>query len=196
LQISENLFSPRGREKYTLPRYSVANSPLISNPFSFPNLIIRSLSLAISLEASAPSHAATGDYNQCIDRSAKGKSVRNTASAPQAGCEKRLENVGSEELDLPSDALNKLVVHAGFGWGIFSGTIYNGNKDYALTGVTVLLTPATNNKSNQTPANGREYDIALALTTLAKGSLSMPVPSDNTLEYTWKITKARGYKAR
>jgi hypothetical protein len=171
---------------------------LISNSFSFPSLIIWSLSLAISLGASAPSHAAApGDYNQCINRSgsAKGKSGQNTASETEAGCEKRLENVGSNELDLPSDALNKLVVHAGFGWGIFSGTIFNGNKDYALTRVTVLLTPPTN-KSDQSLANGREYDIALALEPLAKGSLSMPVPSDNTLEYTWKITKARGYKAR
>jgi hypothetical protein len=107
-----------------------------------------------------------------------------------------LKNVEPEELDLPSDALNKLVVHAGFGWGIFSGTIYNGNKDYALARITVLLTPATNSKSEPIPSNGREYDIALALEPLAKGSLSMPVPSDNTLEYTWKITKARGYKAR
>ena len=147
------------------------------------------MSLAISLDASAPSHAATDDYNQCIDRSAKGNSRQNTASATEAGCE------GTEELDLPVGALGRLDVSAGFGWGIFSGTIFNGNKDYALTGVTVLLTPPTN-KSDQTLANGREYDIALALEPLAKGSLSMPVPSDNTLEYTWKITKARGYKAR
>jgi hypothetical protein len=153
------------------------------------------LSLAISLEASAPSHAATDGYSQCIDRSTKGKSGQNTASATEAGCEQRSENVGTEELDLPADALGRLDVSAGFGWGIFSGTIFNGNKDYALTGVTVLLTPPTN-KFDQTPANGREYDIALALEPLAKGSLSMPVPSDNTLEYTWKITKARGYKAR
>jgi hypothetical protein len=162
---------------------------LSSNPCSFLSLIIWSLSLAISLDASAPSHAATDDYNQCIDRSAKGKSRQNTASATEAGCE------GTDELDLPADALGRLDVSAGFGWGIFSGTIFNGNKDYALTGVTVLLTPPTN-KSDQTPANGREYDIALALEPLGKGSLSMPVPSDNTLEYTWKITKARGYKAR
>ena len=107
-----------------------------------------------------------------------------------------MDDLGSKEVDLPSDALNKLVVHAGFGWGIFSGTIYNGNKDYALTGVTVLLAPAANDKPGQTLSNGREYNIALALEPLAKGSLSMPVPSDNTLEYTWKITKARGYKAR
>jgi hypothetical protein len=172
---------------------------LISNSFSFPSFIIWSLSLAISLEASAPSHAAApGDYNQCINRSvsAKGKSGQNTASETEAGCEKRLKNVGSNELDLPSDALNKLVVHAGFGWGIFSGTIFNGNKDYTVTSITVLLTPATNSKSELIPSNGREYDIALALEPLAKGSLSMPVPSDNTLEYMWKITKARGYKAR
>jgi hypothetical protein len=170
---------------------------LISNSLSFSSLIIWSLSLAISLEASAPSHAATDDHNQCIDRSTKkGKSGQNTASETEAGCEKRLENVGSNELELPSDALNKLVVHAGFGWGIFSGTIFNGNKGYTVTGITVLLTPATNSKSELIQSNGREYDIALALEPLAKGSLSMPVPSDNALEYMWKITKARGYKAR
>ncbi|HEV7930479.1 MAG TPA: hypothetical protein VGP12_10170 [Nitrosospira sp.] len=170
---------------------------MISNSFSFPSLIIWSLSLAISLEASAPSHAATDEHNQCIDRSTKkGKSGQDTASATEGGCEQRLENVGTEELDLPADALGRLDVSAGFGWGIFSGTIFNGNKDYTLTSITVLLTPPTNNKSDQTPASGREYDIALALEPLAKGSLSMPVPSDNTLEYTWKITKARGYKAR
>lgn len=149
------------------------------------------------MSAYAPSHAAApSDYNQCINRSAKGKSGQNTASAPEAGCEQRPENVGTEELDLPADALGRLDVSAGFGWGIFSGTIFNGNKDYALTGITVLLIPPTNNKSDQTQVSGREYDIALALEPLAKGSLSMPVPSDNTLEYTWKITKARGYKAR
>jgi hypothetical protein len=157
------------------------------------------LSLAVSLEASAPSHAdALDDYSQCINisGSAKGKSGQNTASETEAGCEKRLENVGSNALELPSDALNKLVVHAGFGWGIFSGTIFNGNKDYTVTGITVLLTPATNSKSELIPSNGREYNIALALEPFAKGSLSMPVPSDNTLEYIWQITKARGYKAR
>jgi hypothetical protein len=152
--------------------------------------------LAISQGASTRSHAATGNDNQCIDRPTKGKSGQDTATADEVGCDKRLKNVEPEELDLPSDALNKLVVHAGFGWGIFSGTIYNGNKDYALARITVLLTPATNSKSEPIPSNGREYDIALALEPLAKGSLSMPVPSDNTLEYTWKITKARGYKAR
>ena len=168
-----------------------------SNPRSFLSLIIWSLALAVTLSASAPGHAAADDDSQCIDRSAKGKSGQNTASATEAGCEQRSENVGigAEELDLPVVALGRLDVSAGFGWGIFSGTIFNGNKDYVLTGVTILLTPPTN-KSDQTPASGREYDIALALEPLAKGSLSMPVPSDNTLEYTWRITKARGYKAR
>jgi hypothetical protein len=104
--------------------------------------------------------------------------------------------LGTKELDLSADALARLDVSAGFGWGIFSGTIFNGNKDYVLTSITVLLTPPTNNISDQTLGSGREYDIALALEPLAKGSLSMPVPSDSTLEYTWKITKARGYKAR
>ncbi len=80
------------------------------------------------------------------------------------------------ETDLPPEALAKMVVHAGFGWGIFSGSLYNGNSDYALTQITVLLTPMKKSDAAQAPAEGREYDIALAVQPLSKAALSLPSP--------------------
>ncbi len=102
----------------------------------------------------------------------------------------------TEDTELPPAAFEKLDIHAGFGWGIFSGTLYNGNSDYTVTGVTIRLTPpAKGNGNTRDSSGGNEYDIELNLEPLSKTALSMPVPSDNTLEYSWKITKARGYKS-
>ena len=108
----------------------------------------------------------------------------------------KLPGRATDEINLPPDALAKLVVHAGFGWGIFSGTLYNGNSDYVITQITVLLTPMRKSNVAEAPAEGREYNIALAVQPLTKAALSMPIPSDNTLEYSWKIVKARGFKIR
>jgi|SRR5690242_10246414 len=99
-----------------------------------------------------------------------------------------------EDFGLPHAAFEKLAVNAGFGWGIFSGTLYNGNSDYAVTRITVHLAPTEYGKPGVELAEGREYDVELNLPPLSKTALSMPIPSDSALEYSWKITKARGYK--
>ncbi|MBS0485354.1 MAG: hypothetical protein JSS06_09125, partial [Proteobacteria bacterium] len=44
-------------------------------------------------------------------------------------------------IELPQDAIQKLKIDAGFGWGIFSGTIYNGNGNYHITQLVVSMTP-------------------------------------------------------
>lgn len=132
---------------------------------------------APSMKEAAGSHAASKSRNACAQLLVSGKP-------------------GTSEL--PPGAFEKLVVHAGFGWGIFSGTLYNGNSDYAVTNVTVRLTPTTtgNGKSGGEFPKANEYDIELSVQPLSKTALSMPIPSDNTLEYSWKIVRATGYKTR
>jgi hypothetical protein len=148
----------------------------------------------------APSLPASGAYSeafeQCLRDAMKGVTSDRAANEAKRNCRKQITGDWVKDADLPIGALDKLVIHAGFGWGIFSGSLYNGNGDYVLTQITVVLTPMKKSNAANVPTEGREYNIALAVQPLAKAALSLPIPSDNTLEYSWKITRARGFKTR
>lgn len=146
--------------------------------------------------ATATNFPASEAFEQCLRDAMKGVTSDRAADEVTRACREQVPGSRAGETDLPPEALAKMVVHAGFGWGIFSGSLYNGNSDYAITQITVLLTPMKKSGAAQAPAEGREYDIALAVQPLSKAALSLPIPSDNTLEYSWKITKARGFKTR
>lgn len=152
------------------------------------------LALLISLSETRDS-AAEKSHQQAFNASLTGLKGDGIAASAEGNVSVQLPEKGkAEDRELPPAAFEKLVIHAGFGWGIFSGTLYNGNSDYTVTGVTVSLTPAKGNGNAEDSPGGTEYDLELNIEPLAKTALSMPVPSDNTLEYSWKITKARGYK--
>ncbi|SEK96832.1 hypothetical protein [Nitrosovibrio tenuis] len=150
----------------------------------------------IPLEASARNLSNPQTYERCIRDSMKGVTSNRAAEEATRACREQSAGDRVNDADLPPDALDKLEIHAGFGWGIFSGSLYNGNSGYAITQVIVLITPMTKGNVAAASADGTEYGIALAVQPLTKGALSMPIPSDNTLEYSWKIVKARGYKTR
>lgn len=140
--------------------------------------------------------AYSGAFERCLRDAMKGVTSDRAADKVTRACREQTPGRATDEINLPPAALAKLVVHAGFGWGIFSGTLYNGNSDYVITQITVLLTPMRKSNVAEAPAEGREYNIALAVQPLTKAALSMPIPSDKTLEYSWKIVKARGFKIR
>ena len=111
-------------------------------------------------------------------------------------CPKKLSESEPDSAQLPSGALARLHAHGGFGYGIFSGTLHNANPDYTATQVTVLITPSGKPIPTGQSETGREYNLPLALKPNSTGSLSMLLPSDHTQEYSWKITRACGYRAR
>lgn len=149
-----------------------------------------------SLNLSAGSLPHPGGYDQCVQESMKGITSDRAAAIVVRACREKSPQSKSTETDLPADAFNKLVTHAGFGYGAFNGSIYNGNSDYMVTQVTVLIAPMEPRIAAEASVNGREYDIELTVQPLSKGALSMLIPSDNTLEYAWKVMRARGYKTR
>ncbi|HVW64207.1 MAG TPA: hypothetical protein VHB01_04270 [Nitrosospira sp.] len=119
-------------------------------------------------------------------------------SASDAGkysCPKKLSRGEPDSMPLPPSALAKLDARGGFGYGIFSGTLHNADPEYTVTQVTLLITP-TGKPIPTGSETGREYDLPLALKPDSTSSLSMLLPSDHTQEYSWKITKACGYKVR
>lgn len=152
--------------------------------------------LLVSPNLPAGSLPDPGGYDQCLQESMKGITSDRAAAIAMRACSKESPENKVTEADLPADAFSKLVTHAGFGYGAFSGSIYNGNGDYTVTQVTVLIAPLEPGKGTGASVSGKEYNIKLTVQPLSKGALSMPIPSDNTLEYSWKVVKARGYKTR
>lgn len=159
-------------------------------------MMILPLPLLVTPELSARSLLDSADYDSCVAESMKAITSRKAAEDATRTCRAKLGETEFQNADLPPDAFGKLIIHAGFGYGIFSGSIYNGNNDYTITQISVLVTPAGKNKPAEASAEGREYNIDLTVQPFSKSALSMPILSDTTQEYAWKVTKARGYKTR
>jgi hypothetical protein len=104
-----------------------------------------------------------------------------------------------KEIALPDDAINKLVINAGFGWGIFSGNIYNGNSNFTLTQLIVSMTPIHDQHTQMSTMSSnaiKKYTIKLNLQPLSKGALSLAIDANNmhVHDFEWKIIKAMGYE--
>lgn len=154
------------------------------------------LVLLVSPDLPATSLPDLGGYDQCIQESMKGITSDRAAAIAMHSCREKLAEMELHGAPLPPDALGKLIIHAGFGYGIFSGSIYNGNSEYTVTQITILLTPTGKMKPAEASVDGKEYDIDLTVRPFTKSALSMPILSDNTQEYSWEITKASGYRTR
>lgn len=105
----------------------------------------------------------------------------------------------AELIELPEEAIQKLKIDAGFGWGIFSGTIYNGNNQYHITQLVVSMTPVHDHHHMHMHANmshdAKVHRIDLDLPPLSKGALSMALPDDvaGVHDFNWEILKVTGY---
>ena len=146
-----------------------------------------SVALLLSPGQSISIQTGPANYAQCI------KVAGNTAASEAArSCLEKFPGKVLEDENLTAEALGKLDADGGSGYGIFSGSIYNGNSDYTVTQVTILLTPIPAGS----PLITREYNIDVTVQPLTKGALSVSLISDGTREFSWSLTKARGYKAR
>ncbi len=159
-------------------------------------LAIFALVLLISPDLSARSLPDPGSYDQCVLESMKGIMGNSTAEMTRRACREKFPDTKFHDAELAPEVLGRLVIHAGFGYGIFSGSIYNGNSDYTVSQITILLAPMREKKSAEVSVDGKKYNINLTVQPLTKSALSMPIPSDNTLEYTWTLINAHGYKTR
>ena len=114
-------------------------------------------------------------------------------------CCQQSANAALALIELPHDAIQKLKIDAGFGWGIFSGTIYNGNDHYHITQLVVSMTPVHDHHHMHMHANmshdPKVHQIDLDLPPLSKGALSMALPDDvaGVHDFYWEILKVTGY---
>lgn len=106
-----------------------------------------------------------------------------------------------QSIELPETAIQKLQIDAGFGWGIFNGSIYNGNKDYHITQVTISMVPIHGHRHHHmehqnTLHQARIYTIDTDIPPVTKGALSMSLPNDllHVHGFDWKVIKLTGYQ--
>jgi hypothetical protein len=105
--------------------------------------------------------------------------------------------IAGDLTELPQDAIRKLQIDAGFGWGIFSGTIYNGNDNYHITQLVVSMTPVHDHHMHSNMSHDpKVHKIDLDLPPASKGSLSMALPNDvaDAHNFDWEILKVTGYQ--
>jgi len=105
-------------------------------------------------------------------------------------------------IELPAEAIQQLKIDAGFGWGIFSGTIYNGNDHYHVKQLVVSMTPIHDHHQTHMHANmsheAKQHQINLELAPMTKGALSMPLTGDDVHvhDFKWEIIRVMGYQVR
>jgi hypothetical protein len=101
-------------------------------------------------------------------------------------------------VDLPEEAIKNLKIDAGFGWGIFNGSIYNGNENYVITQLTITMIPIHGHHAMEM-STAKPYPkihhINLDLPPLSKGAISMPLTGDDIHihDFEWKVIKVSGY---
>ena len=87
----------------------------------FKLICIESLLALLLVSQSASAEQSQSSADPCVHQSNSAQSDKNEST-----CHKH----HSKLMELPDEAIQKLKIDAGFGWGIFSGTIYNGNENY------------------------------------------------------------------
>lgn len=121
-------------------------------------------------------------------------------SPASASCCQQSDSKQSRSIELPAEAVQKLKIDAGFGWGIFSGTIYNGNENYHVTQLVVSMEPIHGHHHMDMHAtmshDPKIHHIDLDLPPVSKGALSMPLANEDVHvhDFTWKIIKVMGYQ--
>lgn len=128
--------------------------------------------------------------------------VSHAAMAGEPPAAAQSDSKQSRLIELPAEAVQKLKIDAGFGWGIFSGTIYNGSENYHVTQLVVSMEPIHGHHHMDTHAamshDPKIHHINLDLPPVSKGALSMPLASEDVHihDFKWKIIKVMGYQTR
>lgn len=102
-------------------------------------------------------------------------------------------------VELPEEVIRKLKIDAGFGWGIFSGTIYNGNENYHVSQLIVSMAPIHDHHHMDHANMSHEpkvHQISVELPPASKGALSMPLASEDAHihDFKWEVIKVMGYR--
>ncbi|UJP05681.1 MAG: hypothetical protein LZF61_01515 [Nitrosomonas sp.] len=126
----------------------------------------------------------------------------NSIGASETSCHPTTGSPQSCLIELPQQAIQQLKIDAGFGWGIFSGTIFNGNYNFHIKQLVISMTPVHDHHHmhmhTQMSHEPKIHRIDLDLPPISKGALSMALPNDvvDAHDFKWEILQVTGYQTQ
>jgi hypothetical protein len=135
---------------------------------------------------------ASADYDHCLKAFMQNSNQKHELSNQ---CDEASPDDNSNVITLLSDAVNKIKIAAGFGWGTFNRSLHNGNKNCAIEQVIIKLIPLQiAGTSSEVPLETKEYNIDVTVLPLSKGAPSMVLDLDSTREFEWRLVNILGRK--
>jgi hypothetical protein len=136
------------------------------------------------------------DYDECILEGMKGVTSDVAAQLIRQSCQKKFPKKTHEDnsVELPSSALEKIEGKAGVaGNGYYEGIIFNGNREWHITSLTVRLEDSKSKQYRDYEASVKQGAYSYSLPPLTKGEFSFK-PYEVPKERIWSILSGRGYK--
>lgn len=137
------------------------------------------------------------NYDECILESMKGVTSDAAAGAIVRSCRAKFSEKPTSESEVPADVISQLDGRAGmtnYGW--FTGTIYNGNNEWTITQLTIVLVPKTKEKSADRTLRAKEYNVNINAPPLTNTKLNVEADGGGSSSFDWNIKSARGHKSR
>lgn len=156
-------------------------------------VLVLGSSLFFPMTATAGWFGAT-NYDECILESMKGVTSNVAAAAINRACRAKYPVKERSDSEVPANVVSQLDGRAGYSYGYFKGAIYNGNKDWTVTQLTITLTPKLKGKSTDQTRRAKEYNVNVTIPPLMNVEFIESVASDGSDEFDWHISSARGYK--
>ena len=132
-------------------------------------------------------------FDDCVLKHMEGVTSDDAAQMIYESCREKFPEekkvIGGERYLTPQE-LGKLTGRAGLSFGNrYSGSIYNGNESIVLSSVTIGVTGKLDEAKT-----AREYTAKIKVPPLTTRDFSVDiVVGDQGTEYSWSITRARGY---
>lgn len=134
------------------------------------------------------------NYNECVLESMKGVTSDAAAGVINRACRAKFPFESHSDSEVQDNIVRQLDGSASYSNGYFKGTIYNGNKDWTITQLTLVLTPKSKDKSIDQTRRAKAYNVNIVIPPLTNKEFIELVASDDLYGFDWNISNARGYQ--
>lgn len=165
----------------------------------YPINIIKTVASSVALLLINPSFSYAGwfgpsNFDECILASMKGVTSDAAAGIIYDACESKFPKRTLPTVPLPLAVLKNVTGNAAAeSYGYFKGHIYNGNIDWTITELNIVIGTKADPKTGKREFQ-RQYTAKIDAAPLSNSDLTVPIGVNNLSNLDWNIISGRGYK--